>query len=586
MQRKLMAVAIAALGAILGSVGCDQSAHAQTLPSDAHDACPLSPTTFAGWFQTGSVTANGFVTPANSLDTLAPDCGFFTWAERMFLWLASPAPSDYGGGAHIFDSPTFYDVSPLYGNGTRILIPHTPGTVHVVLSSVANLGPHALPVVLDRAGQTIEVRPVNRTLRPLVRDRAGDLVEIAHARMANGRPVLLDRENKVIAVRRSDRLTTPPSETQSGTQVVQAFSIDQILIYLDPSPAVIDVEQDQAVDLGVLQAQYAANGSLVYYTMMVNDVFAYFMTGLKHGAITTTTPNQFPTTQADLNEIVAYATAHGRPSPPFPDPNALAIEVKAAWVDATGLPDPGSYITTTATIPTYTKASPYVWNVTGQKTLQLALVGMHVVGSTAGHPEMVWSTFEHVRNTPLASYSYDTTSGGVRHVAPDTSGNWLFSPTGYSGPFNSCHMFLGGSGSIPTTSIVNCPTFTISPSPTDRARPFGVDGSNTSVNTEVISMNNHVLGMLAHGDARGSYVMVGTTWTQSGSAPTIFNQGVGTNRLANTTMETYVQGSNCFGCHMVDSVSPTAKTTSQVSHVLWQGQDLNGQLTGGLKPLF
>ena len=58
----------------------------------------------------------------------------------------------------------------------------------------------------------------------------------------------------------------------------------------------------------------------------------------EQGAITTATPNQFPTIQADLNKIAAYATAHGRPSPPFPDPNALAIEVKAAWVEATGLP--------------------------------------------------------------------------------------------------------------------------------------------------------------------------------------------------------------------------------------------------------
>src|SRR6185295_16861231 len=42
---------------------------------------------------------------------------------------------------------------------------------------------------------------------------------------------------------------------------------------------------------------------------------------------------------------------------------------------------------------------------------------------------------------------------------------------------------------------------------------------------------------------------------------------VGTNHMANTTMETYQQGGNCFSCHVTD--------TTAVSHVF-----------GPLKPLF
>jgi hypothetical protein len=85
--------------------------------------------------------------------------------------------------------------------------------------------------------------------------------------------------------------------------------------------------------------------------------------------------------------------------------------------------------------------------------------------------------------------------------------------------------------------------------------------------------------MLASGDVRGNYVMTGATWTAGGVAPNgNFPSGgneVGTSSLANSTMETYQQGSdttsatglNCFGCH--------SNNTTDVSHVF-----------GALKPLF
>src|SRR5216683_2940314 len=143
--------------------------------------------------------------------------------------------------------------------------------------------------------------------------------------------------------------------------MVQKFVIDGISIFIDPSLAVIDVEQGQATGSGVLEAQPAANGSLVYYATMVNDVYAYFLTGVKDGAITTATPNQFLTVQSDLDQTTAFAMAHGKGSPPFPDPNALAIEVKSSWVLAAGLPNLSSYIIITATIPTYNQANPNLW---------------------------------------------------------------------------------------------------------------------------------------------------------------------------------------------------------------------------------
>jgi len=559
---------------ILFGTGCQPP---PPVPTDAQDACPLSAATLAGWFQSGSVALNGVVNPANSLNNLTPNCGFYQWSEQMFMWLTSPAPSAYGGGAHIFDSPSFFDVSPPDASGNRTFLAHAPGVIRAFPLRAAQRGPHRLPVVVDRSGRLLEFNPPDPKLKPLVRDPSGKLVEVVHARLENGRPLLLDREGKVIETQHTETIVPAAEQRLGNALMVQKFLIDGIPIFIDPSLAVIDVEQGQAGDSSVLEAQTAANGSLVYYATMVNDVYAYFLTGVKDGAITTTTPGQFPTTPADLNNTIAFATAHGKGSPPFPDPNALAIEVKSSWVVAAGLPNLSSYITMTATVPTYNQANPNLWTPTGQQTVQLALVGIHVVGSTAGHPEMVWATFEHVSNTPPATYSYNSTSGS-KTVSQDTSGTWLFSTTGSTGPFNVAHMFFTGP---PSNNIQNSGSFTISPSDTLRSDPWGIDGSNGFSNTEVISTNAHVRGMMASGDVRGNYIMTGATWTPFGSPPSGPTPGVGTNRLTNTTMETYQQGvSNCFTCHQ-NGLNPNG-----LSHVFGGTHDGPGGTNTGLQPLF
>lgn len=563
-------VAVIPFLALLLLTGCQPA----PLPTDAQDACPLSSTTFAGWFQSGSVSLNGVVNPANSLNNLAPDCGFYQWSEQMFLWLNSPAPTAYGGGTHIFDSPAFYDVSPPDASGNRTFIPHTPGIIRAFALRAAKVGPHRLPIVIDRSGRLLEVKAADPSVKPIVRDPSGKPVEVAHARMENGRAVLLDQQGRVIAAQHATTMLPSGQERETDALIVHKFIIDRVPIFIDPSLAVIDVEQGQAGDDSVLEAQTSANGSLVYYATMVNDVYAYFLTGVKDGAITTTTPNQFPTTQADLNNTIAFASAHGKPSPPFPDPNALAVEIKTSWVLAASLPNASSYITMTATVPTYDKSNPNLWTPTGQQTVQLALVGMHVVGSTAGHPEMVWATFEHINNTPAATYSYTSTSG-TKQVTQSTSETWLFAANGSSGPFNTPHMSFTGPGGSPSNSIQSEASFTISPSDTLRQKPFGVDGSNAFENTEVISMNNHVRSMLASGDIRGNYIMTGATWTPFGANPVGPTPGVGTNRLANTTMETYAQGTNCFTCHQNFSTPAPPNVTTEISHVF-----------PGLKPLF
>ena len=91
---------------------------------------------------------------------------------------------------------------------------------------------------------------------------------------------------------------------------------------------------------------------------------------------------------------------------------------------------------------------------------------------------------------------------------------------------------------------------TIGPSNVLRVSPWGSDPANDAANTELVSINNSVISQLAAGDVRKNYVMIGNTWTIGGAAPAPDGSNqVGTKQLANTTMETFFQPSNCFSCH-------------------------------------
>jgi len=553
---------------------------AQTIPSNAQGACPVTAATFNSWFASGTPALNGVVNPANSVTFPAiPNCSFYAWSKQMFLWLNSPAPASYGGGGgRIFDSPTFYDVSPANSAGQRTFIPHTANFVHVPVPRTPQAGPHGLPVIIDKTGRMLEVEPpqIAPSGTQLIRDTTGTLREIGKVTLApNKKLVFADTAGKAITPLLAPTFKAPLLKAGAAPTTpitVQKFIIGGIPIFIDPAGNVIDVEQGQA-DGSVLVAQ---NGSLIYYVSMVNDVYAYFLTGLKDGGITPA-PTHFPTTASDLAAITTFASHHGKT---FPDPNALTIEVKSSWIEAAGLPNLNTYITAQGTIPTYNKTNPNSWVPNGQKTVQLALVGMHVVGSTAQHPEMIWATFEHFGNAPNGAYSYTNASNATVQVPQTTAGTWAFSASGGTGPFNVAKASMSGSDVVPN------PPATIGPANVMRWNAFGMPGSTTASNTQVMSIHNAIAAMMPSGDVRSNYYMSGATWTIPGNVPPAGQ--VGTNQLTNSTLETFVQASctsasqspctafapglNCFSCH-------TSTTPGILSHIF-------GSATTGLKPLF
>lgn len=575
-MRTLRSTAVAAM--LLATAS---AVHAQTIPSDASLNCPVSSTTFAGWFANGTPSANGIVVPANSiaLNTDA-NCNFYAWSEQMFLWLNSPTPN-----GRVFEGNVFYQVVPMGDSGKLRFLSdaESHGAMKTRLRA-AQPDAHGLQVIFDQNHVAHEVIPAQKGT-PMVRDGAtGKMVKVTGIAVQNGQAMIHDAAGRPI----KPKFSFKPELTVNGASPVQEFRMNGQSVFLDANGNPIVPDQGQAgATSGVLIAQ---NKSLVYYTTHVNDVFAWYLTQqalMNHGKPPTNI--QFPITQAQVAPIVAYAASVGRTV--IPDPEALAMEVKASWVEVSSA-EAANYVTIIASVPDYIR-TPTKWTLTKHmRTVTLGLIGMHVVGSANGHPEMLWSTFEHFGNTPNAAYSYmnNATPSQMVSVPQNTSGSWLFCQTNCTGTMNTQLAKLDSTtGNIIQPSSSGPP---IGPSNTMRvhawgaatnAAPNALVTSAAQSNSDVISINNSVLGQLVGNDIRKNYFFVGSVWASGGVTPdnpfyanvtpgtmpppppTSPGNEVGTSQISNSTMETYQQGAgvngyygidgNCFGCHQSNQVT-------------------------------
>jgi hypothetical protein len=540
----------------------------------------------------------------------------------MFLWLTSPTPSTYGGTGLVMSSPEFYNLAPnAAGNFVMTRNPVNPflhfGPAKALEMArakppaplrlglrVANLGPHNLPIVRDTAGNFMEVLPAKMSAagKPLVLNAAGKEVEVARVVAdTQGPPKFLDKKGATIA---TPQLQAHPQALRKiGTDAPALRKLEQpkfvfrfnpsIIngkfngpIFVLPSGAVINtVVGDSEGNVQMTQA-----GSLIYYGIAVNDVYAYYVTKINPVA-TNNTSALFPTTQADLTAIQNFATTKGHT---LLDPNSLAMEIKTAWVDASTLPNPSDYITMRAVVPTYDKTNAANWTQkTATQTITAALVGIHVVGSVSGHPEMVWATFEHVGNTPNVAYAFLDPSNAQQTQPADpvnSTTKWLFcGATSPTPPFSANAGLTGttppgiqANNSLPSVQGTNVLRLAPWGAPNNQ-KPNPLVASVAASNTQIISLNNDIHNQMDPADVRSKYLFLGATWTEGGAAPLTNWQGtnqsgivVGTSHLANTTLETFTQsetfvqghfpGPGCLSCHTTNTVG--------VSHVFDSTQAL------------
>lgn len=339
----------------------------------------------------------------------------------------------------------------------------------------------------------------------------------------------------------------------------QSGQLLRAIANVDKSGSIIS-EEGQATDDALMDK----NESLVYYISMVNDVYAEFLTAVKNKKMS---GNSFPTTKAERDSIFNYAKANGIL---LKNPNTLAIEIKTSWVEVSKLKNSEEYIIIDAIIPTYNKKNKKLWKIEGERKTKLALIGIHIVGSANGHPEMIWATFEHKKNTPNAAYQYVNNKDIIVTIEPDKNKDWLLNDN-LNDSTNISHMTFSDD------KIIAKKNREISASNTLRTKPWGSsidvrpnaeDHSPAASNSEIIAINNSIINKLKGKDIRKNYIFIGATWTENGTAPNGYSYNpnveslkvpgvaIGASQLANSTMETYVQNGDkynpfgsCFSCH-------------------------------------
>ncbi len=330
---------------------------------------------------------------------------------------------------------------------------------------------------------------------------------------------------------------------------------------------------------------------VVYYAIQENDVFTALKEDWRKVPYYRAGPNKtnFPITLDQAKEI---QKASGKT---LPNLEQLAIEVKTAWVDTAYLTtaQAGSLIRIKSDVPAFTQSTNskgqlvLTWDGETMVTRTLAMVGMHVVGSVNHHPEMVWATFEIELQQPrrdlfLSQPNYDPATKACK-----TSTSCLNTVT-FSQTSSQSSIFYNGTKGASDRARCDRRNGIVRQRPQYRQhrlgrgdldagqrgtpQPLGQPAADHADPDRSGRAQQHAAGLADEslqpklaasgttGKALANYFLVGAIWSNRIIPPQPGYQLIGSQFVANTTMETFQQvrpgnpdpnatASNCFSCH-------------------------------------
>jgi hypothetical protein len=335
------------------------------------------------------------------------------------------------------------------------------------------------------------------------------------------------------------------------------------------------------------------NGRTIYYGIHVNPAFVNFVKA-----------NHLETAQGIRD---------ADPRLFFP---AGVVEFKSAWqevdpADPT-LPD---YISVRAPVPRLKQVNgKIIEDRNSPREATLRLLALHVVFTYPGHPEFIWSTFEHSTGSPDTKAADGkrnvATTGGVNPLDSDPlnkNDNTVVCEEGHILCKQGTRANEGNSPIEEPMLRFDEATQTFPGQQTSIYRMFPASKSNTIEPDAAISSLNHNVealfqeaeadGRLKANDKRGHYRLVGAQWMdkpayfkldsplqndetnpfvekigrdallkaiQTDGSDSDFSILAGEDRLSSTAMESFTQApdsfTNCFSCHNTQAV--TAKGVS------------------------
>ncbi|HET6979013.1 MAG TPA: hypothetical protein VFI24_21955 [Pyrinomonadaceae bacterium] len=236
-----------------------------------------------------------------------------------------------------------------------------------------------------------------------------------------------------------------------------------------------------------------------------------------------------------------------------------AIMVKSAW-KVISAADKARFHTQTVLV--YSPASQNPKYAASCSPKLMGLVGLHIGHKTDSASQWLWSTFEHVDNVPTEA---DVASGKLK------------------AKYNYYN---------PKCSAKNCPPNKVPPRPWNPTKVSAFHSQVVRMNmfkgnefafTSADARNADALKLLLGVSSKSvwqNYELISTMWpTNTGKCQALPSDPLGTpapNFLANTTLETYIQGmvpnvsSNCIECH--NNATTTNSKPSDFTYILQRAQ--------------
>ena len=322
------------------------------------------------------------------------------------------------------------------------------------------------------------------------------------------------------------------------------------------------------------------NGNLVYYEIKLNQ--DEFNTIVGSGFYNASVQLQTAKTGANPTPGGAYqvklpAGCNAGNCPNNGPPTVGAIELKAAWRILTDPSQYGRYLTSQAVLVSPTGSC---------STATMGLVGLHIIHKTVSQPQFIWATFEQVDNVPPASpATFSNPSCQCQTAIPNACVKTAPQSTVYQNCGGNQQQGDNCTANVSPpydTTSVSCAAYPIQVA---RSRPISNNSSdpvvatNTAARQLIVGANPQsvfqyyqLVDVLWSGSPQDNYTnqphQPGPTvpLSMSGATPDPVALPV-----ANATMETYVQGKTCLGCHVYAAV-PDSNYASDFSFIMGRAQ--------------
>ena len=232
-----------------------------------------------------------------------------------------------------------------------------------------------------------------------------------------------------------------------------------------------------------------------------------------------------------------------------------SMEIKAAWRILTQDDKKSRYITQQSEVVEFNKNGlPILLRKEGErieyktKMVTLGLVGFHQVMKVPGFPQWLWATFEHVDNVPDSVYDPDTYT---MKPAPEGTVNYAY----YNAEATPDEV---NQSPCSVSDPTDCQSFEI-PTPLTRITPIRDEANKVNQKYQKLLSKLGRKGEMPTYPALMNYQLITTQWPQKPNNPAAVNGDPTPTISANTTMESYIQGSsNCMNCHGIATLPNTA----------------------------